>query len=205
MLKIIQKLGLPGAVLVLVLGAGSAVFALPVQASTHVPSSPGTGVNTTNTNVTSNTATGQVNAQVHLAAAQLKACQNRENAINTIMTRIDDRAQNQIALFTTIATRVEGFYTAQGKTLSNYSQLVAAVNSAKTQAEADFGTMQSTGSFSCTMNNPKGIVDAFQGYLKTEISDLQNYRTAIKNLIVGVASANGVTLSSGNTNQGGQQ
>ena len=211
MLKNIKKLSLPGLVIALVLGAGSVVFALPAQAGAHAPattgsanaagSNTGSGSGQTNTHAVS----GQANAQIHLAAAQLKACQNRQNAINTIMTRIDERAKNQITLFSTIATRVESFYVTQSKTLSNYAQLVTAVNNAKAQADTDFATMQSTGTFSCTLNNPKGIVTAFQGYLKTEISDLQNYRLAVKNLIVGVASANGVTLSASNTNQGGQQ
>lgn len=42
---------------------------------------------------------------------------------------------------------------------------------------------------------PKGIVNDFQSSLKLEISYLENYRTAVENLIVGVASAQGVTLS----------
>ena len=207
MLKNIKKLSLPGMVIVFVLGAGSVAFALPAQATAHAPSTqPSATANAAvSGQANAHAVSGQANAQVHLAAAQLKACQNRQNAINNIMTRIDERAKNQITLFNTIATRVENFYTTQGKTLNNYAQLVTAVNNAKDQADTDFATMQSTGTFSCTLNNPKGIVTAFQGYLKTEISDLQNYRLAVKNLIVGVASANGVTLSASNTNQGGQQ
>ena len=206
MLKNIKKLSLPGVVMALVLGAGSVAFALPAQAGAHAPSTQtSANANSGSGQVNAHAVSGQANAQVHLAAAQLKACQNRQNAINNIMTRIDERAKNQIALFTTIATRVENFYTTQGKTLNNYAQLVTAVNNAKSQADTDFATMQSTGTFSCTLNNPKGIVTAFQGYLKTEISDLQSYRLAVKNLIVGVASANGVTLPVSNASQGGQQ
>jgi hypothetical protein len=123
------------------------------------------------------------------------------------MTRIDTRAQNQITLFSTIATRVENFYTKQGKTLSNYTQLVAAVNTSQAQATSNFATVKSSSTFNCSSSNPKGMVTTFQGYLKTEISDLKNFKTAVKNLIVGVASANGVSVSASShvTAQGSKQ
>jgi hypothetical protein len=212
MRKHFNKLGLVSSVLALVVVSGSAVFALPSQASVHAQSTD----NTSTTDTTGSTAasshqpttTGQANGQAHLAAAQLKVCQNREKAINNIMSRVDTRAQNQLTLFGTIATRVEGFYTSKGKTVSNYDQLVAAIASAKTQATTDLSTMQSGSTFSCTSSNPKGAVTVFQGYMKTEITDLQNYRTAVKNLIVAVASANGTTVSGADQSsslQGGQQ
>lgn len=212
MRKHLNKLGLASSVLALVVVGSSAVFALPSQASVHAQSAgnPSTTDTTGSTAASSHqpSTTGQANGQAHLAAAQLKACQNRENAINNIMSRTNTRAQNQLALFNTIATRVEGFYTSKGKTVSNYDQLVAAIASAKAQATTDLGAVQSSSTFSCTANDPKGMVTAFQGYLKTEITDLQSYRTAVKNLIVAVASANGTTVSGANqssSSQGGQQ
>lgn len=214
MRKHINKLGLISSALALVVVSGSAVFALPAQASVNAQSAGNTSTSTRDTTGSSAagthqpTTTGQANGQAHLAAAQLKACQNREAAINNIMSRIDTRAQNQLTLFGTIATRVEGFYTSKGKTVSNYDQLVAAIATAKTQATTDLSTMQSSSTFSCTANDPKGMVTAFQGNLKTEIKDLQGYRTAVKNLIVAVASANGTTVSASSqstSSQGGQQ
>ncbi len=186
----ITKLGLISSVIALATISGSAVFALPSGANAHAQSAGSPGYSSTNNPSTNG------NGQEHLAAGKLKACQNRQNAINNIIGRIDTRAQNQITLFSTIATRVENFYVSKGKTVSNYSQLVAAVASAKTQAETDLSSMQGNSTFSCSANNPKGMVMAFQGYLKTEITDLKNFRTTVKNLIVGVATANGVKLSS---------
>lgn len=208
MQKHITRLGLISSVFAFALIGGSVAFALPPQASAHAQTTgPGySGTNNPSTSI-AQASNGKANGQSHLAAAQLKACQNRENAINNIMSRIDTRAQNQINLFSTIATRVENFYTQQGKTLANYNQLVAAVNTAQAQAENDFSTLKSASNFSCSTSNPKGMVTAFQSYLKTEISVLQNYRTTVKNLIVGVASANGVNLSSSNqsgSSAGGQ-
>ena len=204
MKKHYKKIGLVGVVLAFTLVSGSAVFALPSEAQAHAQSTVGPGYSSTNNPAVSKAPSGKTNGQAHLQAAQLKACQNRQNAINNIMVRIDTRAQNQLNLFASIATRVENFYTKQGKTLSNYNQLLSAVNTAKTQAEADFGTMKTNSSFSCTSSSPKGMVVLFQGTLKTEITDLQNFRTAVKNLIVGVASANGVTVSQSNHSSSSQ-
>lgn len=195
----ITKLGLISSGLALAVVSGSTVFAMPPHASVHAQVSYGF-----NNNASNQAAAGQA----HLAAAQLKACQNRETAINNIMSRIDTRAQNQLTLFSTIATRVENFYTSKGKSASNYAALTGAIDAAKTQAQADLSSLQGNSTFSCTANNPKETVTAFQSYLKTEITDLQNYRTAVKNLIVAVAQANGVNVadtSQTTTSQGGQQ
>ncbi len=224
--KYIHKLGLPVMILLAVMTSGLVASALPIQAKAHA-NPAGTNATSNNTNAANNanvaarsngsanqnaaaanqvTNQGSVNGQMHLAAAQLKACQNRENAVNTIISRINTRTKNQLNLFGTIATRVENFYVQKGNTLSNYNQLVTDVNSAEALAYNDLATTNANSSFSCTSSNPKGMVTAFQGYLKTELSDLQNYRTAVKNLIVGVASVNGVTVStsSQSTTQGGQ-
>ncbi len=191
MVKKIRHLSFIGVVAALVFVVSSTVMGLPTQATSHAQVTPTSEVGPANSSMPSQAGNGQAK----LAAAQLKSCQNREAAINTIMTRIQTRAQNQLNLFGTIANRVEAFYTKSGKTLSNYSTLVAQVNAAQTQAQTDFSSLKSDSNFSCSSSDPKGMVLAFQGYLKLEISDLQNFRTSVKNLIVGVASANGVKVS----------
>lgn len=146
-------------------------------------------------------------AQTKLAAAKLRVCLNRQKAITNIMARIADRGQKQLTLFTTIATRVEAFYTDKCKTLSSYDALVADVNAkaAAAQATVDAVKTASTG-FSCEGTDPKGFVDSFKSSLKSEISALQDYRTSVKNLIVGVKSVQGTTSSSTNqTSDGGNQ
>ncbi len=191
MRKHINKIGLVSSTLALVMLSGSAVFALPPQANAHALATGGASA------AQSSQANNQAsqNTQAGLAKGKLMACQNREVAIKNIISRIDTRAQNQIALFNTIATRVEALYVKEGKTATNYTQLVDAVNAAKTQADTDFSTLKTNSNFSCSSSNPKGMVSSFQSYLKMEISDLQNFRTAVKNLIVAVATANGVKLS----------
>ena len=182
--------------------AGSTVFALPPQASTHAQT---VGNNTSGSN------TMPPAASQKGAAGKLKACDNRKVAVTNIMNRIDTRTTNQLKLFDTIASRVEAFYTKSGKTVSNYQTLVGDITTAETAAQNDLSTLKDNSTFTCT-GDPHGMVTAFQGYLKTAISDMKNVKTAVKNLIVAVAQANGVNVSSssssntsGSTNQGGTQ
>ena len=141
-------------------------------------------------------------AQTRLADAKLKACQNRETAITNIMARMSDRGQKQIDLFTTITERVETFYTDKGKTLATYDSLVTPVTGAKTNTQtAVDATKAASMGFSCDSDNPKGFVDSFKVALKTQIDALNTYKTAVKNLIVGVKSVQSTTADNQTTQE----
>jgi len=145
-------------------------------------------------------------AQTRLANVKLKACQNREKAINNIMSRIATRGQKQVDLFSTIADRTEAFYTKKGKTLSNYDALVADVNTKKADAQSAVDTVKASSiSFKCDGTDPKGAASSFKDSLKAEISALKAYKTSIKNLIVGVKSVQGTSSSTENQTTGGAQ
>ncbi len=152
-------------------------------------------------------------AETRLAETKLKVCQNREKAIDNIMKRIAERGQKHIDLFSTIATRTETFYTTKGKTLSNYDALVAAVDAKKVLAQAAVDKVKGDSvTFKCDGTDPKGAGELFKADLKLEISALKEYRTSVKNLIVGVKSVQGTTSSTENkttstdkTTSGGSQ
>lgn len=149
----------------------------------------------------------QTAAQTRLADAKLKACQNREKAINNIMARFADRGSKQLDVFNKIAQRTETFYSDKGKILSNYDALVADVNAKKAAAQtAVDGVKSNSVSFKCDGTDPRGAATSFKDSLKGEIAALKAYKTAIKNLIVGVKSVQGTTTSTDNkTTTGGQQ
>lgn len=145
-------------------------------------------------------------ARERLAGAKLKACQNRERNIVNIMTRIADRGQKQVDLFSKIADRTEAFYTNKGKTLSNYGALVAAVASTKASAQAAVqATKTAASAFTCDGTDPKGTAAAFKESLQTQHEALQAYKTAVKHLIVGVKSVQGSATSSTQRATGGEQ
>lgn len=135
-----------------------------------------------------------------LSDAKLRACQNREKAINNIMSRIANRGEKQIDVFNKIATRVEKFYADKNLSLSNYDALIADVNAKKTAANDAVDAVKSSSvSFKCDGTDPKGAAQAFQGKLKNEVAALKAYKTSVKNLIVGVKSVAGSTSSSEST------
>lgn len=146
-----------------------------------------------------NTEEHRATAQTRLADAKLKMCQNREKVITNIMTRLGNRGQKQVDLFSTIAERAETFYTDKGKTLANYDALTADVTAKKAVAQTTVDTIKSTApEFKCDGTDPKGIAATFKDNLKSEIKALNDYKTSVKNLIVGVKSVQGTTSSADN-------
>ncbi len=118
------------------------------------------------------------------------------------MTRSITRAERQLKLFGTIADRVKAFYVDKGYSVDNYDELVAAVETAKADAQANLETLKGLGSFECDAEDPKGDIEAFKLALKSISQDLKDYRTSVKNLIVGVKSAQS---SSTGSEDGGEE
>lgn len=137
-----------------------------------------------------------------LTGPTLTLCNNRQAVINDIMGRIVNRGQQQVTLFGTIATRVEAFYTSSGKTVSGYTTLVAAINTAQTTAQSAVTTLKGAGTtFSCSTTDPQATITTFKADLQNEIAAVQAYRTAIKNLvqaILAVVSPSTSTVAGGN-------
>lgn len=148
------------------------------------------------TETETHTETRKEAAKTRLADAKLKACQNREKAITNIMTRLGDRGQKQANLFGTIAERTQKHYANKGKTLANYDVLVADVVAKKAAAQTAIDAVKSTTvEFECDGDNPKGLASSFKDSLKAEIAALKDFKTAVKNLIVGVKSVQSTTSS----------
>lgn len=135
-------------------------------------------------------------AKSRLQDAKLRACEKRQDAITNIMKRMSDRRQKQIDLFSSIAERTQAFYEKKGKTLVDYDILVASVATKKKAAqEAVTMTASHTTSFDCNGEDPKGDAANFKEHHKLAIAALKDYKTAVKDLIVGVKSAQGAPSS----------
>ena len=129
-------------------------------------------------------------AETRLESAKLRACQNREKASQSIMMRIADRSTKQLDVFTKIADRTQVFYESKGNVAEGYGELVADVADKKATAESAISTIESmSGSFSCESDDPKGVMVEFKTALQTRNTVLKEYKTAIKDLIVAVKSA----------------
>ena len=141
-------------------------------------------------------------AQSKLSDGKLKACQKRESNIKRIMSRAANRGTRQIEVFSKISDRTQAFYKDKGKTLSNYEQLVEAVETKQAAAKAAVeSTSSSSTEFSCDSADPKASAQGFKQVLKQQNAALKEYKTAVKNLIVGVKSVQGKEGSSKSEDQ----
>lgn len=122
-------------------------------------------------------------------AAKVKACEKRAEKITNIMDRVVDRSEKHVALFNTIATRTQEFYVNKGYELDNYDELVENVDAARADALDHLEVLRAENNFSCETDDPKVFVAAYKDALKTQIDSLKEYRTAVKDLIVGVKSS----------------
>lgn len=135
-------------------------------------------------------------AQTKLTEAKLKACQNRQKVVAKIMTRMTERAQKHVDLFGTIADRTKTFYVDQNKALADYEELVADVEAKRVNAQTLVDSAKATtATFDCNGEDPKGVISSFKATAQNTRDALQEYRTAVKNLIVGVKSVQGTTSS----------
>lgn len=130
-------------------------------------------------------------AKEKLSAAKLQICNNRKANIDKRVARISERVTKHLALFDSIAERAQAFYVAKGNTLENYDALVADMATKKTAAKAAVATLEAQkGSFDCERVDPKGAITTYKSTLTDTIAVLREYRTSIKNLIVGIKSVN---------------
>lgn len=132
--------------------------------------------------------------KTRLKDVKLKTCQNREKRIAKLMSNLTNRATRQVMVFNQIAERTQNFYMEKGKTLSGYESLVAEVYAKKAAVEAAIAKTESTrAEFSCDADDPKGVSTVFREHLKAQNEAMKAYKTAVKNLIVGVKSVHATT------------
>ncbi len=138
-------------------------------------------------------------SETKLTEAKLSVCLKHEAVIGNIVARMGDRGTKQLDVFTKIAERTEAFYKKSGKELANYDALVAEVTAKKDAAQAALPTMLVT--FKCDGTDPKGVASGFKTSRTNLITALKEYKTAVKNLIVGVKSVQDITTDTEGSKQ----
>lgn len=125
--------------------------------------------------------------------AKKRICANREKTIIKRLTNVVDVRQKQIEHIDKIVKRTKDFYVKKGKTLANYDDLVAAVDEKRAAAVASLDTTKTGTTFSCDSDGPKQDLQDFKAKRTVLVDAIKEYRTAAKNLIVGVKSVQGTT------------
>ncbi len=119
-----------------------------------------------------------------------KVCQKRLATIKKIMTNSQNRSDRQLEVFTKIADRTKAFYEEKQYSVSNYDDLVAAVEEKKQAASIALTMSNETiDQFRCDSDDPISIKDLFKAQVQDQNTALKAYKTAIKDLIVAVKSS----------------
>lgn len=135
----------------------------------------------------------QAKAAEKLSETKQRICQRRETIINNLMDRMNSRGEKHFELITKISTRVQEYKNSQSLEVSNYDQLLAAVEASKTAAQTALDTVSQTqAEFKCDGTDPKGAASSFKDNMKAQNEALKAYRDAVKDLLVAVKQAQAV-------------
>ncbi len=119
-------------------------------------------------------------------------CKKREATIKRIMTNMQKQGEKQLEVFDKIADRTKQFYQNKKRVIDNYDDLTTAVDDKRQSAAlAVAAGSEAIMTFSCDADDPITLKDMFKEQLNDQIAALKDYKTAIKDLIVGVKSAQG--------------
>ena len=127
-------------------------------------------------------------SQGKLEGKKLTLCQNKEAVLKTTMLRSVTQAQHQLSVFKSIADRTRACYQAQGHTDKEYSDLSVDART-KYAAAKEIVDNLSVQTFACNDADPKQILVTFRDAVAAKNHALADYRSAVKDLIVSVKSA----------------
>lgn len=132
---------------------------------------------------------GEVRTQGKLDDARHRICNKRLASIQRIMTRASTQGQKHLAVFNTISTKGQEFYTAKQLNVPNYADLIVKVGDKKTAAEAAIAAIKDHTPFDCKSDDPVGKTNSFISKVRTMHQALHDYRLAIKDLFAAIKSA----------------
>jgi len=137
------------------------------------------------------------NLQERLSGDFKKACENHQETINRLMSVMDNRRQNALDRISKIADAIKAFYVKKGLSISNYDQLVAAVDAAKQAAQTTTDAQTAIPQLSCDGDHPRADVLDFRQKRLESIDALKAFRDAVKALGQAVKTALGDSKAQG--------
>lgn len=131
--------------------------------------------------------------QQRLEGTKLKLCQQKQNMIQTRSKNMVRHMEKQMNVFDKIASRTATFYQdkilASGKSLSNYNTLTTEIQAKKASVTLLLSQASDSAKvFDCTGEKPVANLTQFRDETQATIKAMQEYKQAIKNLIVAIAS-----------------
>jgi hypothetical protein len=136
----------------------------------------------------------RLDAKGKLSATKLQICKDRKATIEQRASRITQRTTKHLELFDSIAERTQAFYISSGSTVENYDTLANDIATKRITATVAIDSLNAQNiTIDCEGVEPKTIIATYKESLRLAIEALRDYRTAIKNLIVAVKTAQAAT------------
>ena len=116
-------------------------------------------------------------------------CEAHKSTLNTALDNVIQRSKNHFDRITAIYGMTTKYYADKGLSVSNYSTLVANVESAKAAAVLASQNLDSTPQFSCESDGLKADIQAFRNKRLDKVDTFAAYRDAVKTLVNAVKAA----------------
>lgn len=141
-----------------------------------------------------------------LKEARIKVCDARKDSIDNRITRTQSRAGSYKEKLDAIYVKVKTFHDSKNLTVTNYDQLVAAVDAAQADAAAKVAALKAvTTTIDCTSQNVADSLSAYKAALTATRDSLKTYRGTLVDLMKAVRQAAAAANPSDTTEQGSNQ
>lgn len=131
-----------------------------------------------------------------------KACQNIQKAVNNKLSAFNNHAGSYLTRLDSAYTKLKDYQSTKNVTVSNWDDLLAAANDKQAAATASVDALKALGtSVDCTSSDPAGMLASVKSGAASTRDSLKSYRTALKNIIVALAHANGADDSATKTEE----
>jgi len=143
----------------------------------------------------------QERVKVMLEGKKLQACQARQKAIKNRQQSLLKLATGHLKRMDNWVDRLKRFYEEKliprGVKIENYDELLARIDEARKMVVNSLDKASGlSDDFSCEGNDPKGLYNQFRGDMQEVKANLQEYRKAVKDLLVAIRKAAGEAKSS---------
>lgn len=130
----------------------------------------------------------RVAKEAKLDEKRLATCEKRAGKINATIARSVEQSERHLSVFQKIAERTQAFYENKGYEAANYDELVESVTEKEIEALA---AIEAAGevTFDCEETDVENVGANVKDLMRAQKTALKEYRTAIKDLIVGVKQA----------------
>jgi len=129
-----------------------------------------------------------------------KACENKRENFKTRMETVITAVQRRGETLNTLVERIKAYVTDHNLTVANYADLLTAIETQKSLAQTIAqAAKEDGGNFDCSDSTAaKESLASVSDAVTQEVSAINAYKTAVKNLIVAVKTATAATGGTSN-------